>query len=116
MKTFSADPNSNPNPVPPRLDRSKAWTFLVTNLLVMPGLGSVMARRKTAGYLQIVLSLAGFLITLGALIKFALFWVHDFEMPDDPALYRAAIIGIAIFIGAWLWSLVTSLAIFRQGK
>jgi hypothetical protein len=108
MKTSSA------GPVPPRLDRSKAWSCLVTNLLVMPGLGSIMARRKIAGYLQMALALGGFIVTLVALIRIVLTWAQEFQLPDDPGLYRAAIIGIAVFLLSWFWSLLTSLTLFRS--
>jgi hypothetical protein len=107
MKTFSADPS------PPPVERSKAWSYLVTNLLVLPGLGSVMAKRKV-GYLQMLLALAGFVVTLVALVSVILFWARDFELPNDPRLYRSAIIGIAVFLFSWFWSLATSLTLFRK--
>lgn len=109
MKTSSGDRD------PPSVDRAKAWSCLVTNLLVLPGLGSVMAGRK-AGYLQMVLALAGFIVTLIALVRIVLAWAQEFILPNDPALYRSAIIGIAVFLLSWAWSLLTSLAIFRSGN
>lgn len=110
MKTFSTDQP------PPPVERSKAWSYLVTNLLVMPGLGSVMASHKTAGYLQMILALAGFVVTLIALVRIVLVWVQEFQLPNDPHLYYAAIAGIAIFLVAWIWSLGTSLTFFREKK
>ena len=73
-----------------------------------------MGGRKTAGYLQILLSIAGFLITLVELVKIAVAWVHEFQLPADPALYRWAIIGMGIFLAAWIWSLLTSLDLLRE--
>jgi hypothetical protein len=72
-----------------------------------------MARRKS-GYVQIVLALVGFGLTMVAAIRFVLAWSQEFILPNDPGLYRMAIIGIALFLGAWFWSLVTSLALFRE--
>jgi hypothetical protein len=79
---------------------------LITNLLVLPGLGSVMGGRKGSGYSQILLSMAGFLITLVELVKIAVAWVQEFQLPADPALYRWTLIGMGIFLGAWIWSLL----------
>jgi len=106
MKTSSTDPE-------PRPERSKAWSCLVTNLVVLPGLGSVMAGRKS-GYAQIVLALLGFIITLVALVRIVLLWVQDFQFPSGTHLVGAALIGLAVFVLAWGWSLLTSLAVFRK--
>ena len=110
MKTSSGDA-----PQPPPLLRSKAWSYLVTNLLVLPGLGSVMAGYKS-GYVQIFLAVAGFIITLVAIVSIALVWSREFQLPDDQRLYLAAMIGVVVFLASWCWSLVTSLAIFRRSK
>jgi hypothetical protein len=109
MKTSSAGRGQ-----PPR-DRSRAWSLLVTNLLVLPGLGSVMAGDRS-GYLQIFSALAGFLLTFASLVRIVLFWANEFQLPDDPLLYRGAILGIIIFLAAWLWSLLLSLRFFREKK
>ena len=98
---------------PPEPNRNKAWSCLIANLVVLPGLGSVVARRKV-GYLQMLLAIGGFVLTLVALIRIVLLWARDYLLPDDPNLYRAAIIGIGIFLFSWTWSLLTSLAVFRQ--
>ena len=86
---------------------------MVTNLLVLPGLGSVLAGRKS-GYVQIILAVAGFLVTLVALVKIVLVWVQDFQFPADGHLIGVAFIGLAVFLLAWTWSLVTSLAVFKS--
>lgn len=97
----------------PELDRAKAWSCLVTNLLVLPGLGSAMARRKS-GYIQMLLAFGGFGVTLSALVRIMVEWAREFLLPDDPGLYKAAIAGIGVFLVAWVWSLLTSLALFRE--
>jgi hypothetical protein len=107
MRTSSDDQPPSP------AERSKAWSCLVTNLLVLPGLGSVMAGRKV-GYLQMLLSLGGFVLTLVALVRIVLLWAQDFQLPPEPGLYRSAIIGLAVVLLAWCWSLLTSLAEFRR--
>ena len=109
MKTSSGAPD------PPRVDRSKAWSCLVTNLLVLPGLGSIMGGHKV-GYLQILLALVGFVVTLIALIRIVYLWAQEFLLPNDPGLYYSAMIGMAVFLISWTWSLLTSLAIFRRAN
>jgi hypothetical protein len=106
---------SSEGPGPARGDRAKAWSFLVTNLLVLPGLGSVMAGFRS-GYLQIILALLGFALTLGFIIHIALAWGREFQLPEDPLPYRGAIVGMAIFLVSWLWSLLVSLRFFREKK
>ena len=107
MKTSSAAQERS------RVDRPKAWSCLVSNLLVLPGIGSVMAGRRS-GYAQIILGLVGFGLTMVAAVRFVLAWGQEFELPNDPGLYRMAIIGIAMFLAAWFWSLFTSLTLFRN--
>ena len=44
------------------MDEARAWTSLMTNLLVLPGLGSLLAGRR-AGWPQAALALAGFALS-----------------------------------------------------
>jgi hypothetical protein len=110
MKIFSAAPPDQ-TPVP----RSKAWSCLITNLLVMPGLGSVMAGYKS-GFVQMALALAGFVATLAAMFSIGLAWAREFQLPDDRRLYGLLLIGVAVFVVSWAWSLLTSLAVFRRSQ
>ncbi|MFO1500355.1 MAG: hypothetical protein U1G07_18550 [Verrucomicrobiota bacterium] len=106
MKISSGEPTASS-------ERAKAWPCLITNLLVLPGLGSLMVKRRV-GYAQMLLSLAGFGVTLWYLVRIVLIWAREFQLPDDPSLYRNAILGIVVFLAGWVWSLFTSLAIFRK--
>ena len=67
-----------------------------------------------SGYVQMLLGLGGFALTMVALVKIVLAWAHEYLLPNDPALYEAAIMGIAIFLVSWVWSLLTSLTLFRR--
>ncbi len=73
-----------------------------------------MGGKKTAGAAQIILGIAGFFITLLALIRIALAWVQDFQLPADLAIYRWAVIGMGVFLVSWVWSLLTSLELLRE--
>jgi hypothetical protein len=75
-----------------------------------------MAGRRITGFAQMLLAIGGFIASLIALVRIGLFWAQELLLPDEPGLYRSAIIGIAVFLAAWFWSLFTSLVLFRELK
>jgi hypothetical protein len=97
-------------------EEAAAWAALAANLLVLPGLGSLMASRK-AGWLQAALALAGAALSLVWLIAFARVWIRLGAFPLGEELDMATgLLGIALFAAAWLWSLATSLDLLRQSR
>jgi hypothetical protein len=114
------------------LDRRKAWRCATTNQLVMPGLGSLMANRRAAGYGQAGLAAMGLLMQMVFLIWFSLHWSEVISPMAGQAsnLYEAALLlmknlggyfwlmagGLALFILSWLWALITSFDILREAK
>ena len=90
-------------------DEAVAWGGLVANLLVLPGLGSLLVGRRV-GWIQAALALGGFVLTLVWLVSFLHAWISLGEFPLDagPDLGRG-LYGMAMFGVAWLWSLGTSL-------
>ena len=98
----------------PPVERSKAWSCLVTNLLVFPGLGSVMVGHRWSGYGQMLLALLGSLLAVAAVVKIALEWVKAFQWPDQPGLYHAVIAGLGALLLSWIWSLLTSIIVLRR--
>jgi hypothetical protein len=97
-------------------DEAAAWTGLVANLLVLPGLGSLMAERRV-GWAQAALATAGAALTLLWLAAFVRDWIRAGAFPFDagPALGEG-LLGIALFFAAWLWSLATSLEVIRRAR
>lgn len=95
------------------LDPTVAWSCLVTNLLVLPGLGTLVAGRRT-GFAQAALALAGFALTLAWLVFFIATWIRlrAFPFGGGPSL-RWGVLGVLLFLLAWLWSLASGLAIVR---
>lgn len=96
------------------LERKKAWGFLVTNLVVLPGAGSVMAGRKV-GYLQAILALAG----LGLSMWFSWITLREWLVVREvtvPALSVLAMGGVGLMLVAlaWLWSLATGLSVLKE--
>jgi hypothetical protein len=97
-------------------DEAVAWGGLVANLLVLPGLGSLLVGRRV-GWIQAALAVGGFVLTLVWLVSFLRTWISLGEFPLDagPEMGRG-LYGIALFAVAWLWSLGTSLhVVWRKG-
>ncbi|MCL5096678.1 MAG: hypothetical protein M1608_03950 [Candidatus Omnitrophica bacterium] len=99
---------------PRPIDRSAAWACLLANLLVLPGLGSLTAGRRT-GYFQAAFALAGLVLTAQWAAWFAIEWVHRGQMPQGLGPYfRNGLLGIALFVLAWCWSLASSIWILNS--
>lgn len=108
------------------LSRQVAWGCFTTNL-TLPGFGTLLAGRVT-GYLQILLSLAGFAATAVFGIRFFIWYfanhAHLQQIQDEPDVYfheiwmplRWALLGIAMFAVAWLWALGSSLGILSAAR
>ncbi|MCF7708832.1 MAG: hypothetical protein K9N52_08040 [Verrucomicrobia bacterium] len=95
-------------------DKNMAWTYLVANLAVLPGLGSLMSARKS-GIVQMLLAVSGFGISVYFVVRIIFGWA---ELIDDPNtviryVWKAAG-GLLVFLTAWLWALVTSIRILRE--
>jgi hypothetical protein len=110
------DPVSGPPPLPASR-RSKAKSNLYLNLLATPGWGSYAAGWKVTGVLQILLAIAGVVLTLAWFISFLIEWSRDWVLPTDGGEYlRWALMGMGLFAAAWLWALATSLQILREAR
>ena len=98
-----------------RLDETLAWSALATNLLVLPGLGSIMVRHRAAGILQAALALGGTGLAVYWLVSFLRLWSAEGVFPMDGGEdFVLGISGVLIFGVGWLWSLVTSLCVLRD--
>jgi hypothetical protein len=96
------------------VDETLAWSCLATNLLVLPGLGSLVARRRVEGLGQAVLALGGTALALYWLVSFGREWMRTEELPTDGGPdFAYGLLGVAVFAVGWLWSLVTSLLVVR---
>ena len=96
-------------------DEDAALACLFSNLLVLPGLGSLMGGRRAAGWAQAIGSLGGFLLTLPFGLDFFTRWssTGSFPMQHGPWLLWA-LAGLAAFGVSWTWSAFTSLALLRS--
>ncbi len=119
MKLFSVQPE--------KMDKKTGLGVLMLNL-VLPGLGSIFAGRKS-GYLQLLLSL----ISLGATLNYGfklLMWFYRkraqvpdlfFELHPDIRnelldLIKPLVYALCIFFIALVWSLITNYSIIKQAK
>lgn len=96
--------------------RQSAWACVASNL-VLPGLGTYLAHRRVVGVVQLVVSQAGFALSLLWAILFVRDWVRQGSFPADvtPAL-AVGLTGATLFLLAWIWSLVSSLEILYASR
>lgn len=104
------------NKPPKQLDRASAWACLTTNLLVLPGLGSLVAGRRI-GFVQAFLALAGIILMNYWLFCFLRDWYQTktFVLDLGPQKW-CAIIGSLLLLIAWMWSFVTSIQTVREAR
>lgn len=89
---------------------------MLTNL-VLPGLGTWAAGRRAAGIAQIVVSQGGFLLAMGWGVWCVAIWTRTGELPAELGpWFGPAMAGVALFFGAWLWALASSLQILRAAR
>ena len=97
------------------IDRSTAWVCLTTNLFVMPGVGSWMAGQRALGVAHVLMSFGGVLLMTVWLCWFVFQWIESQQMPKSAGPYLwVAVLGVVLFAGAWLWSLMSSVALLRR--
>jgi TM2 domain-containing membrane protein YozV len=72
-------------------NKTLAILGLVLNILVLPGLGSLIGGKKTEGIWQIVIAVVSIPLML-------------------------VIIGFFTFLGAWIWSIVTGVQMVQEAN
>ena len=99
------------------LDRTKARNCFLINQLATPGLGSLMAGRRAAGIGQLLLAVAGFGMVMGWFVLLALQIYNELINDAQPkSVAWLGEVGAVTFAAAWVWSLVTSLSVLREGR
>lgn len=68
-----------------------AIVSLILNILIFPGLGTLVAGKTKTGVWQVVLAV------VGAILSFVL-------------------IGIPIFVAAWIWGLITGIKLIQEAN
>jgi len=72
-----------------KVSEALAIVCLILNILILPGLGSLIGRKTTAGVWQLILFIVGLPLTL-------------------------LLIGIPMMIAGWIWGIVTGVQIVRE--
>ena len=85
--------------------------------LVLPGLGTFTAGRRISGILQLVVSQTGFVFMLLWAISFVSDWIRAGSLPEDiTPQFKFGLIGCALFLLAWIWSLASSVGILQSSR
>ena len=74
-----------------KITEARAIVCLILNILVLPGLGSLIGRKKKQGIWQLVLFLLGIPLIL-------------------------VLIGIPMMIAAWVWGIITGVELLDNSK
>ena len=99
-----------------RVDETRAWACLMANVLVLPGLGSLLAGRRS-GWPQAAIALAGFALTALWLLSFLSAWARAGSFPLDAGPYLPeGVLGVFLFGLSWVWSLLTGLSVVRRSR
>jgi hypothetical protein len=96
-------------PEAPRSDKEKAWAALSANALLLPGSGSLYLGQRKSGWVQTVLALLGFAISmlwLGELVE--QWWSDGVASLIPPPHLETGLLGFGLFGVAWVWSLLTA--------
>ena len=93
-----------------------AWACLLANVAGVPGMGTMMARRRE-GVAQLALSVAGGVLLTWWMVAFVIAELRtmEFPPPGGPAL-GLALSGLGLFGIGWLWALASSVAVFRDRR
>ncbi|NPA38207.1 MAG: hypothetical protein GXN99_00220 [Candidatus Nanohaloarchaeota archaeon] len=77
------------------ISQGLAIAALLLNVLVLPGLGSIIGGKTKEGIIQIIL------VLLSALLTFT---------------FIGAVIGVPLGIVAWIWGLITGINLVKESK
>lgn len=94
-------------------DPKAAWSSLLTNMLVVPGLGSVLMGRWW-GLIQMASAVAG--VSLTGYGVFALLRPFlEAETSNVSSLnWQPLALGIAVFLGGWIWAVIDGWILWRR--
>lgn len=98
-----------------RAERDRALAALSANLVVLPGLGSLVLGER-AGWLQAPMALAGMTLSVRWLVLVLLDWRRERALPDTLPRTGLLLAGVALFAVAWLWALATGLRALRRAR
>lgn len=75
-----------------RVSQGVAVLSLILNMLILPGLGSLIGKRISSGIIQVILSIVGFMLFI----------------------FYFGIIGVPMMLVAWIWGIITGVNIVKE--
>jgi len=98
-------------------EEKRARAAFLTNLTVLPGLGTLLYGERMLGLAQIALATAGFLLICAWLLGFMTEAIAVVGWPEGGGpLARQGWLGLALGFGALAWSGGTSYARWRKAQ
>lgn len=95
----------------------KAWACLITNVLVLPGAGTMAAGRRASGLVQATLALIGFVLVCVWLLAFVLDMVRAAALPEGLGRYAGlGMVGLLLAVVSWVWGLLSGLDVLREAR
>jgi hypothetical protein len=108
---------SFPQPDRKPVRRAAARNAALVNQLATPGLGSLMAGRWFAGIGQLVLAVVGFVLVVVWFFEVIIQYYGQINGDVQPhSVGWIGATGAILFVASWLWSLVTSISLWRQAE
>jgi hypothetical protein len=95
----------------PDATRARLWAALAANAVVLPGLGSLVAGRRS-GWAQVALALTGMALTLSWLLLVVADWRRAGQ-PESLPRVPLLLAGLGLFAAGWLWALHTAWSALR---
>jgi hypothetical protein len=95
----------------------KAWACLMTNVLVLPGAGTMAAGRWLSGLVQAILALIGFVLVCVWMFAFATDMVRAAELPAGLGRHGGlGMFGLLLAVVSWVWGLLSGLDELRRAR
>src|SRR5262245_49613778 len=99
------------------MSEGRAWACLMTNVLVLPGAGTLAAGRRVAGLVQSALALLGFVMVCVWMLAWVTEMVRSGGLPEGlGARGGLGVVGLVLAIVSWVWGLLSGLDILRESR
>lgn len=95
----------------------KAWACLMTNVLVLPGAGTIAAGRRLTGFVQAILALLGFVLLCVWMVSWVGEMVRTATFPEGLGPHAGlGVFGMLLAVVSWVWGFLSGLAILREAR
>jgi hypothetical protein len=89
----------------------------MTNVLVLPGAGTLAAGRRLTGLAQAIVALVGFVMVCAWLV----YWLSDMAqtatLPEGLGPHAGlGLLGLLLAVVSWVWGLLSGLEIVREAR